>query len=326
MINGLKSAYQSGYGLKPVPAARLLCGVPHFLRHPDRAAWAALHAAAPQATVYTEAWWLDEVTTNAWGAVVETTPDGSYAAALPVPLRRRWRGLGPVEAYQPFFTQQLGLLTTPGAANDFAPFLAALPPDLRTYGQLHYANQVTAETAPDFRLGQRLTHHLDLTTDYATLAAGYHQNHRRNLKKSAGLLLTDEAAAAAAVIHLFQQTKGPELADVKPRHYALLQRLVAGLRERNRLHVWLAREPGSAEIVAGGLFAADARQLIYLLGGVSPAGRARGAMHAVVDALIRHEAGGGRLLDFEGSMVESVARFYAGFGARPVPYLTFERS
>lgn len=298
--------------------------MPHFIRHPDPAAWAALHAAAPQATVYTEAWWLDEVTNRSWGAVVAPDGQGGYAAALPVPLRRRWRGLGPTEIYQPFFTQQLGLLTTPAvAATDVAPFLAALPPGPRAYGQLHYANQVEAAAAPGFRIGRRLTHHLDLAPAYPTLAAGYHQNHRRNLKKSAGLLLAEENDAEA-VISLFRQTKGPELADVRPRHYALLRRLTAGLRARGRLKVWLARVPHSSEIVAGGLFAADARQLIYLLGGVSPAGRAQGAMPAVVDALIRHEAGGGRLLDFEGSMVESVARFYAGFGARPVPYLTFE--
>ena len=37
-------------------------------------------------------------------------------------------------------------------------------------------------------------------------------------------------------------------------------------------------------------------------------------------------ASAGRQLDFEGSMVESVARFYAGFGAQPVPYVTFQRS
>ena len=292
---------------------------------PDPAAWAALHTAAPQATVYTAGWWLDEVAAGRWGAVV--VPDGAhgYAAALPVPLRRRWRGLGPTDILQPFFTQQLGVLSRAEAAPDAAPFLAALPPGLRAYGQLHCRNHVSA--APTgFRVGERVTYHLDLAAPYAALAAGFHQNHRRNLKKASELLIAEENDAAPTVIELFRATKGRELPDVKPRHYALLGRLAAGLAARHQLRVLLARDAASGAVLAGGLFAADARHTIYLLGGGSEAGRQRGAMHAVVDGLLRREAGtANRLLDFEGSMVESVARFYAGFGARPVPYLTFQR-
>ena len=295
-----------------------------FVSAPDRAAWDALHAAAPQATVYTAGWWLDEVTAGRWGAVVASDGAGGYAAALPVPLRRRWRGLGPTEMFQPFFTQQLGVLSRDEATPDAAPFLAALPPVASAYGQLHYANQLNAPP-PGFRSGQRVTYHLDLTPDYATLAASFHQNHRRNLKKAADLLVSAENDAAPAVIELFRVSKGRALADVKPRHYALLRRLTDGLAARGQLIVLLARDPGTGALLAGGLFAQDPRQIIYLLGGVRDAGRARGAMHTVVDGLLRREAGTGRLLDFEGSMVESVARFYAGFGGRAVPYVTFQR-
>ncbi len=307
---------------------------PTFVRHPDPAAWAALHAAAPQATVYTAGWWLDTVTARSWGAVVVPHGHGGYAAGLPVPLRRRWRGLGRTEIFQPFFTQQLGVLSLTDAAPNAAPFMAALPAGLRAYGQLHYTNQL-ASPPPDFTIGARLTHHLDLSPPYTTLAAGFHQNHRRNLKKATALLLSAdfsaEGAAAPAVIELFRATKGRELSEVKSRHYALLHRLAAGLAARHQLTVVTARAT-TGELLAGGLFAHDTRQTIYLLGAVSDDGRARGAAHAVVDALIRREAGGAaapgspaRLLDFEGSMVPSVARFYAGFGARPVPYVTFQR-
>ncbi len=255
-------------------------------------------------------------------------PDGSggYAAGLPVPLRRRWRGLGPMETYQPFFTQQLGVITrldTDGT--DAAPFLAALPPLRRAYGQLHYANQLSAPPS-GLRGGQRITHHLALDPPYEALAAAFHQNHRRNLRKAMDLLLVEDNGAVGAVIGLFRATKGAALPEIKARHYALLTRLTTQLAARGQLLVLLTRDPVDGALLAGGVFARDARQTIYLLGGVSEAGRARGAMHGVIDGLLRREAGTpGRLLDFEGSMVDSVARFYAGFGARPVPYLTFQR-
>ncbi len=312
--------------------ARFLSYSPlHFTRHPDRAAWAALHAAAPQATVYSAAWWLDAVTAGAWGAVVLPDAAGGYAAALPVPLQRRWRGFGPMEMHQPFFTQQLGVLSQVDATPDAAPFLAALPAGLRAYGQLHYANRVVAPPV-GFQLRERLTHHLDLKPSYAELAKGFHQNHRRNLKKAVNLSIGLDSAptAAAEVIALFRRTKGAELPEVKPRHYQLLQRLTDALAAHDALTVWTARAPSPIDaahqpLLAGGIFARDERQLIYLLGSVSDAGRAQGAMHAVIDAVLRQEAGTARLLDFEGSMVPSVARFYAGFGAQPVPYTAFAR-
>lgn len=305
-----------------------------FILHPDRAAWAALHAASPQATVYTAAWWLDAVTGSRWGAVADVAPDGTYRAALPMPLRRRWRGLGPLEVFQPFFTQQLGVLARPDyapvdapadAPPDTAPFLAALPAGLRAYGQLHVANKL-AEPPPGFQTSERLTYHLDLTPAYPVLAAGFHQNHRRNLKKAAEMQLTAENAdIAPAIIALFRRTKSVALPEFKPRHYALLARLATGLAAREQLLTLTARDGTTGALLAGGLFATAGRQVIYLLGATTETGRRQGAAHAVLAAVIRREAGSGRQLDFEGSMVPSVARFYAGFGAHPVPYLTFER-
>ncbi len=301
-----------------------------FFPHPDRAAWAALHAAAPQATVYTAAWWLDAVTGSRWGAVADVAPDGTYRAALPVPLRRRWRGLGPLEIFQPFVTQQLGVLAQPDYAPtpvDAAPFLAALPAVARVYGQLHVSNGLPAGAPTGWRLGERVTYHLDLKAPYAELATGYHQNHRRNLRKAAGLSVQPEAPALLIqpLIALFVRTKGRETPDVKPRHYALLAQLLTGLEARGQLLAVAARALATGDLLAGGLFAYDAHQIIYLLGATGEAGRGQGAAHAVIDCLLRHQAGTARVLDFEGSMIPSIARFYAGFGALPVPYLTFER-
>jgi len=39
-----------------------------------------------------------------------------------------------------------------------------------------------------------------------------------------------------------------------------------------------------------------------------------------VDQLIRDHAGSEKILDFEGSNIPSIARFFSGFGARPETY------
>ena len=50
-------------------------------------------------------------------------------------------------------------------------------------------------------------------------------------------------------------------------------------------------------------------------------------MFKIVDAFIREHAGSELILDFEGSNIPTVARFFAGFGARPEIYqgVSFDR-
>ncbi len=76
----------------------------------DLARWAACVAASPGAPPYVAAWWL-AATARRWDAVVELGPAGEYRSLLPLPTK--WRPWGRV-AYQPLFTQQLGLVLTPG--------------------------------------------------------------------------------------------------------------------------------------------------------------------------------------------------------------------
>ena len=48
-------------------------------------------------------------------------------------------------------------------------------------------------------------------------------------------------------------------------------------------------------------------------------------MFLLIDHIIRQEAGKNTILDFEGSKIEGVARFYKGFGAKNHPYFILKR-
>src|SRR3712207_2118223 len=78
---------------------------PHQVDIPQ---WEACLARSPEALLYAQAWYLDAVCER-WSAVVERK-DGQYVSLLPLP-EKRLAGLRQI--YQPFFTQQLGLFTTP---------------------------------------------------------------------------------------------------------------------------------------------------------------------------------------------------------------------
>jgi len=58
----------------------------------------------------------------------------------------------------------------------------------------------------------------------------------------------------------------------------------------------------------------------YLLGGSNATGRENGAMQALFAGFIKTHASSDLILDFEGSEIEGIARFYKGLGATPVYY------
>jgi hypothetical protein len=70
---------------------------------------------------------------------------------------------------------------------------------------------------------------------------------------------------------------------------------------------------------AATLLVFDERSAHYLLGGADPRHRGSGAASLLVWDAIQFAAGHSKLFDFEGSMVEGIARFFRGFGPDLVP-------
>ncbi|GAA3952598.1 GNAT family N-acetyltransferase [Hymenobacter algoricola] len=285
-------------------------------------AWDACVAAAEQAVPYAQAAWL-RATAGRWDAVVEVEEASDrYLSVLALPVKRRPWGR---QVYQPAFTQQLGLLTTARSRHrQPAEYLALLAHRYaRFYLQLNAENPVGH--VPDaFAVAQRQTYLLPLAADYATLLAGYAADYRRRLRQhqqQATPLLISEAASAKAVIELFQEFKGGAVAGLKARHYRQLSQLVTALQARQQVQILEVRSPGDGALLAGAVFVVTARRLIYLFAAASPAGKQAGAPLLLPDHLIRRYAGTpGLVLDFEGGMIPSIARFFANFGAAPVPY------
>ena len=64
----------------------------------------------------------------------------------------------------------------------------------------------------------------------------------------------------------------------------------------------------------------DSNCAYYLLGGGDPALRSSGAHSLLVWEAIRYASQFVDQFDFEGSMVQSIERFFRSFGAKQVPY------
>lgn len=74
------------------------------------------------------------------------------------------------------------------------------------------------------------------------------------------------------------------------------------------------------ELCAAAFFLKNNNRLIFLFSGSDEVARGNGAMTFLIDTVIRSNSPGGRILDFEGSNNENLARFYKGFGAKKTTY------
>ncbi len=297
----------------------------HLLRFADLdlVRWEACVAASPGALPYVQAWWL-RATAGRWAAVVELGPAGEYRSLLPLPTK--WRPWGRV-GYQPPFTQQLGLVLTPASQyRDLADYLPLVKKYCRWFYQQLPAGVLPAVLPPCFRRAERLTYQLDLSPGAAGLRQGYAADYRRRLRRNAELpapLPTTASQDLDELITLFLSYRGPAHTGLRPRHYAPLRRLWAAARARGVAELRQARHPATGQLLAGALFVRHAGGLVYLFAAASPGGRAAGAPLLLVDEAIGQHAGQpGQVFDFEGGALPGIGRFFANFGARPVPYAT----
>lgn len=290
---------------------------PHQVDIPQ---WEGCLARSPQAMVYAQAWYLQAVC-GRWSAVVERR-HGRYVSLMPLPEKRlgSWG-----QIYQPFFTQQLGLFTTPDSRfTRPEAYLALIPAAYwRVHLQLNVHNQLPPAAVPGFDLKTRITYHLALDQPYEKLYQGYSTNQKRNLKKGADGWRV-EPGDMTRLIALFRETKGRQVAALRQKDYDRLSGLYRQLQHQGCgqvLELW-----SGGQLLAAALLVRSGRHLIYLFGASTAAGRRQAAMARLLDWVIRQQAGSGLLLDFEGSDRPSLAKFYANFGAQPVPYLSLTRN
>ena len=100
--------------------------------------------------------------------------------------------------------------------------------------------------------------------------------------------------------------------------YLWLENLIKTISAKSAGCVYAAKEGGA--LVAAAFFGFSQSRAIYLVSASSTLGKEDRSMFKIVDAFIKDHAGSELVLDFEGSNIPSVARFFAGFGAKPEIY------
>jgi hypothetical protein len=165
---------------------------------------------------------------------------------------------------------------------------------------------------------------LDLICEYTDLVNGYQNNLQRNLKKAAQNKLTiSKHVRPEEIISLFRANKGQQLTHLDSNQYAIIQRIAYESMNKGIGEIWGAYDEFN-QLAAAILWVTSHQKSVFLFSALSETGKKLNAMPWLIDAFIKQNAGKALTLDFEGSNIEGLARFYSSFGAKKIIYQRYK--
>ncbi len=277
----------------------------------DKHRWdqAVLHTSG--STFYGQSWYLDAVCPG-WEALI--TPD--YTRVMPLTARRKY---GLSYLYQPLLTQQLGIFSLKRIkADEVDDFFQAIP---LSFKLIEITLNEQSQPGPQYPVKEHTTLRLNLNHPYDHLYSGFSENTRRNITKATkeGLRFRTNININEFIELLKQDNSAGAKILTARKNQLALHRLASSMLNRNAgMICGVKNRHGNLEAAA--LMGHDKSYHYYLAPTMTAQGRESRAMFYLIDRYIHLHASLPVTLDFEGSDIPSVARFYKGFGALPGSY------
>lgn len=264
--------------------------------------------------IYGYTWYLDNVA-GEWMGLVE----GDYESVFPLVWNDKLFKIK--QLYQPLLCQQLGIFSVNMLSKErINSFLEAIPKEFKYWEISLNDDNANATKLSQYEVNSKDNYLLYLNKPYEALYEAYSQNIKRNIKKAKqhNLYLTSnlKPEAFVAEVKAAQLRKGV----VHPEAlYHAAHRIIYNCFHRGK-GVITAVYNSEHQLCAAIFFMFDRFSIVNLLNVSTEAGKDIGAMPYLLDLTIQREANSHKYIDFEGSSVEGIARFYKSFGAENVPY------
>jgi hypothetical protein len=266
---------------------------------------------------YAFSWYLDAVAEN-WDALVLN----NYEAVMPLVWLRK---LGVKCLYQPYYCQQLGVFSI-HPVND-----AILRGFLQTAsGQFSYIhinlNPSVSVVANEFSLIKKKNLLLALNLDYVSIQKKYSESHRRNIAKAqkAGLSFA-ESGDLKAFQKFYPGNINHAKENFKVKHEKIFRRLSQLLISNKQANIFTVCD-AEGNLSAAALVIFHKTRLISIINTSSLKGKKTGASHFLFDQIIKKFSNSAFTLDFEGSSIVTIARFYEGFGATEEVFYNYKNT
>lgn len=284
--------------------------------------------------LFSQDWWLDATAGDGSWDVVLVEENGSIVGAMPYFHQQR-NGLKLIS--QPVLTQTSGPWIRPSKAKyakalgyqkDVMEGLIKKLPAFDYFSQnwhYSYTNWLPFYWE-GFKQTTRYTYVLPSLTSEEELWAGLEEKIRGDIRKASnrfGLRVRDDLALAdfLRLNRMTFERQGMPL----PYSESLVERLDAACAARGQRRILIA-EDNQGQHHAGVYIVWDDNAAYYLMGGGHPKLRSSGATSLCMWEAIRHASKETKTFDFEGSMIESVERFFRAFGAIQTPYFNVKKT
>ncbi len=263
------------------------------------------------ATVFVYSWYMD-ITAGKWLVITD-----NYKTVLPIAVGRKF---GIDYIYQPFFNRHTGIygvenISFTEAARDYI---------IKNYSFCDFCIESNDTISKAFKSDQRIYQELTLN-DYPSLYEQYSTKLKRSLrlaeKDHVDVRSTDDVAS---FVSGFKKHTGNKISAFGDNEYSTLDKLLQVCLTNCECRFLSAYH--QEQEVASGLFAKKGDQIIYIEGFSNEKGRTLRAMHVIFDHIIQEFAGSGLILDFGGSNIDSIARFFHSFGANDSIYVHLFRN
>jgi hypothetical protein len=276
----------------------------------DKEKWDNRVAQASQSLIYHQAQYLDIICGQAWGALVWN----DYECIMPIPERSK---AFIKYIYHPLLCQQLGII---GAYNSamIELFWNAL---VKRYNYIDFAwnecNKIDLENQSNIPIQLKKNHILSLAETAEELYLKFSTNCKKNIQKclKSDIQISDTYPLENAIT-FYKKNTAEKTAGLSESDYILIQKSLNFLYQSGQVVCYEALLDGetAAMMVLGNY----KNRLYYLMGSSSENGRKLGAMHCLFQHIIYKYQSSNYILDFEGSEIEGIAKFFKGFGAKEV--------
>ena len=279
----------------------------------DKRKWDECINAAKNGLVYHSAMGLDMMSDN-WNAVIVD----DYKAVVPLPWRKKF--------FVPYY-YRVPFIPQGGIIGEFDP---ALFGDLKRtifskvrFGDL-LLNFDNAAFARHISARPLINMVLKLV-EYPNVISSYKRGLESRLKKAVkkGFNYEKEKDLKLAVA-LFRKQYASKIQRVRNEDYERFTAFCLYLQERGNAVVRKVTD-SKGKLMAIAILLMDRNRIYNMMNTVLPEGRGKSANHYLFDQLIVEFAGTGLMLDFGGSEVPWIRKFYAEFGAENQPYYWFRK-
>jgi hypothetical protein len=281
----------------------------------NREKWDACVQSSVSPSIFAYSWYLDAVCVN-WAALILN----DYETVFPFAFNKKFN----IQyIYQPFFTRYFGIYSKEiHSTTVVIQFLDAIPKSFKSVKLC--LNSSDFPLLKGYSFERRNYQAMDLSLTYEQLKRNFSDNTKRNIKKAhKANLKIERNISSERIVDLFRYTKGEELNTFKEADYQRLNKLMRCCLEQKCGETIAVFD--QEELCAAAFFMYSDNRFVFLKSGVTEGGRTKGAMHFLIDHFIQTHSEERNVFDFGGSSVESVARFYKGFGAIDYVYLQLEK-